>query len=82
MVVVAWRAYLRRRAWAAWNAGVGSHAGRPRELTFDKLAGITPAQQRPMSVEQMEANFRRFATAHNAALAARDSTERVTDGGQ
>lgn len=56
-------AYHRRRAWAAWHAGAPANF---KDITFDQLAGIKPE---PVSVEQMEANLRRFAAAHNAALA-------------
>lgn len=53
MVMVAWQAYLRRRAFAAWFAGAPANF---RELTFDQLSGIPPKQQ---TEEEMVSILRR-----------------------
>lgn len=78
-VMVAWQAYQRRRAFSAWFAG--APANFPK-LTFAELAGESLPERPAMSAEQMMANLRRFAVAHNAALAARANDNRKADDGQ
>lgn len=62
----------------AWHAGIGISPGLPKDLTFDKLAGIAPQPPKIMTAEQMMTALNRFAVAHNAALAARN--KRANDG--
>lgn len=71
-VVVAWRAYLRRRGWYVWHAGIGISPNRAKDMTYEKLTGQAQAHgRRAMSLDQMAANLGMGAAAHNAALAAR-----------
>lgn len=78
LVMVAWRAYERKRAWSAWFAGAPANF---RDLTFEQLSGA--ALRKPdMSPEAIDAALGSIAAAHNAALSARAAQQGTPNDGQ